>query len=778
MMNRKSISERKEDEEMKNRLNISSVQNFGETLLFDFKAEGPWQRFFRAGNDFYVRNNIDISDVPSSVSIIPFLGNLLPLAWICDAEVVVPEVDEDFFQSLPAIQRVYGQYYPALSFDGSLTTDRIVRNKSHENDGVGLFFSGGLDSVSSLWELEGKKPVLLTLWGSDIKLLDHEGWRIVRNHVERFSQHGGFSRVTIESSFREFINEEAIDEYIRRQVDVGWWFGFQFGLGIISHGAPIAWKRNLSTLYFSGAGSWLDPKYQDEAKNAKLRSAGTSQMVETPKFCGVKIVCAQSDWKRQRKIEFAAPRSLDRTDAGNDLSWRVCWRSDGGSNCCHCEKCFRTIYGLIAAGYDPVRFGFPAERTRLSEAKKLWDTSSFNFETRCLWKDIQEAFSQWDGTSIPKETEWILRYDFGPLSLNKKIVREIKRPFKKWRRKIVRHQEKKRLIAKTKEFFNQDRRILYTGVPDYTNLGDQAIAIATRLFLEKIAPDFDVLEMTDQQFGRVKKRLPSLILRDTPVILQGGGHMGINWFEAGEKPRREILQTLTDRPMILFPQTIDYGDSPEGREQLEISKPIYCSCSRLTITAREKFSFDIMKEAYPDVKVILVPDIALTLPRFRSDATRRGLMFCMRTDKERTFGAWKTRCLLELCENFASDFKFTSMIAAEDFPPSERVHWVDHKLKEFSQAELVITDRLHGMLFAVVTETPCVVLESATHKTKGVFDWVKNLGYISYANSVEEAAHETERLLGKTDCHYDPHDFLPAFAPLKEALEQAFSCSD
>ena len=37
---------------------------------------------------------------------------------------------------------------------------------------------------------------------------------------------------------------------------------------------------------------------------------------------------------------------------------RVCWESRGGENCCHCEKCYRTILGLIAEGADPNDYGF------------------------------------------------------------------------------------------------------------------------------------------------------------------------------------------------------------------------------------------------------------------------------------------------------------------------------------------------------------------------------------------------------------------------------------
>ena len=43
------------------------------------------------------------------------------------------------------------------------------------------------------------------------------------------------------------------------------------------------------------------------------------------------------------------------------MKLRVCWESAGGSNCCHCEKCLRTILAIYAEGADPRDFGFDYE---------------------------------------------------------------------------------------------------------------------------------------------------------------------------------------------------------------------------------------------------------------------------------------------------------------------------------------------------------------------------------------------------------------------------------
>ncbi|GHT41089.1 hypothetical protein AGMMS49921_03590 [Endomicrobiia bacterium] len=41
---------------------------------------------------------------------------------------------------------------------------------------------------------------------------------------------------------------------------------------------------------------------------------------------------------------------------------------------------------------------------------------------------------------------------------------------------------------------------------------------------------------------------------------------------------------------------------------------------------------------------------------------------------------------------------------------------VNNELMKYARSKIVVTDRLHGMLFSVITKTPCVVMGSYTHK--------------------------------------------------------------
>ena len=73
---------------------------------------------------------------------------------------------------------------------------------------------------------------------------------------------------------------------------------------------------------------------------------------------------------------------------------------------------------------------------------------------------------------------------------------------------------------------------------------------------------------------------------------------------------------------------------------------------------------------------------------------------------------------------------------------------------EFRHARLVITDRLHGMIFAVITGTPCIVIDSKSPKVRGCYEWIKQLDYIKFIDSAEDI-EKTFRQIPNKNFVYD-----------------------
>ena len=81
-------------------------------------------------------------------------------------------------------------------------------------------------------------------------------------------------------------------------------------------------------------------------------------------------------------------------------------------------------------------------------------------------------------------------------------------------------------------------------------------------------------------------------------------------------------------------------------------------------------------------------------------------------------------------------------------------------LNEFLRCKVVITDRLHGMLFAAITKTPCIVTKSLDYKITGTYEWIKDLNYIKFVeqldtNLIKQLGMELINLNEKTNIDFE-----------------------
>lgn len=50
---------------------------------------------------------------------------------------------------------------------------------------------------------------------------------------------------------------------------------------------------------------------------------------------------------------------------------------------------------------------------------------------------------------------------------------------------------------------------------------------------------------------------------------------------------------------------------------------------------------------------------------------------------------------------------------------------VGEQLIKFAKSKVIVTDRLHGLIFALITNTPCIVISSYNQKLKEFTDMLK-----------------------------------------------------
>lgn len=84
---------------------------------------------------------------------------------------------------------------------------------------------------------------------------------------------------------------------------------------------------------------------------------------------------------------------------------------------------------------------------------------------------------------------------------------------------------------------------------------------------------------------------------------------------------------------------------------------------------------------------------------------------------------------------------------------------MDAKLDQFRKSNIILTDRLHGMIFALITGTPAIVFDNKNHKVKfSYLDWLQNVDYIYFADqmSKEEIMHTISAYQHDNEGHAAP----------------------
>lgn len=318
------------------------------------------------------------------------------------------------------------------------------------------------------------------------------------------------------------------------------------------------------------------------------------------------------------------------------------------------------------------------------------------------------------------------------------------------------------------------KAVYLIGTPDHGNLGDQAIAIAELTLLSAISGgDIDIWEIPQGKFKYHESAIKKHIKKEDVILIHGGGNMGVEWF-AVERLTRQIITEFPENKIVIMPQTIFYGESEIGKQELANSIEIYSRHPNLHICAREQTSYEKMRACYPENNIYLVPDMVLYLERNDPQFDRSGIVLCFRRDPEGTLSEENHETLRGMASALDSDVSFTDTVIAEPQVYARREFYFQQKLYQFKRAKLVVTDRLHGMVFCAITGTPCVALSNYNHKVKGVYEWIRQHENIVYADSMADVPTAMDRLYKASEYHtyrYNAAKLAPLYNIIFEIIE-------
>ena len=362
-------------------VDISSVTK-NEKILFDLKlSKGLRKYFFKT--KFQIEYDTKI-ECDSSISQIPALSLVAPVAWARGADIILDRADEAHLNTLQNIRKILESWHPQFVSNSQIRAANIVNNKFH-NGKCGVLFSGGLDSLTAYLRNRAEHPTLITLLMNEDRYLSY--YNNLKTAFQQFATHQGnnihFIRTDIWNGTNNVINNMSLAD------DFGlpaWWRTVSLGLVTLGLCAPLTASAGIGNVRFASA-------FHD-----KHAVTDGSFYLSKTEFCwaDIKAIHDSTDLTRQQKIRYFLKGHTDLYKyllVCNNLGTHPTPSSKPyPENCGYCEKCLRTITGLILEGIDPVQCNFVVNDDILSFIRHAITSGSLNLteDNALFWQDIQE----------------------------------------------------------------------------------------------------------------------------------------------------------------------------------------------------------------------------------------------------------------------------------------------------------------------------------------------------------------------------------------------------
>ncbi len=371
---------------------------------YSFSVSEELDIFFDKEKKMFVEFDIDISDIPKSILVIPFVANMAPLVWLTNSNLWIEEVDRRYYDSLYRVKNSYQNMYPHYKFGGNIISAKTVYNKYNIERSAVQLFSGGLDAITTTIRISDKEPILINIFGWCKN--DKENYNIFesdKKNISIFSKKNNLESNFIKSNFAIIINSKNVDNKYKKNLKDSWWHGLQHGMSFIGHAIPLAYKYKAEDIYIASS----------YALDGVRNTCSSDPAVDIEiKYASGGVVHDGFELNRQQKLSLIVNKQKE---IKSDYPLRVCSFND--RNCCKCEKCFRTILGLIAEGADIKKFGFEINGDIKKHFVDLMDNNiqfwGVEKESRVYWPMIRKRMLENKNNIQEKEfVEWFLNYDF------------------------------------------------------------------------------------------------------------------------------------------------------------------------------------------------------------------------------------------------------------------------------------------------------------------------------------------------------------------------------
>lgn len=311
-------------------------------------------------------------------------------------------------------------------------------------------------------------------------------------------------------------------------------------------------------------------------------------------------------------------------------------------------------------------------------------------------------------------------------------------------------------------------RFILMNTPDHGNMGDHALALAALKFFNKYFPQYEVVEFTGKQWDYCYRIIQEQLNHKDIIFFVGGGYMGNVWPKESERVRK-IIEAFPDNKKVFLPQTFYYQENDFGRDF-----KFYGCKENILYIHREHNSYDMFLKNVVVKKEcnLLYPDMVFGLADKQTEGIRDGIKICIRRDKERIIDSRIIGKIEDYCQKEGINYSYIDTVIDRNINQSERSEQLNELFNNIKSARLLVTDRLHGMIFATILGTPCVVFDNLTGKIEGEYRWISNLKYVSLCENDDAILDNIRDMYVLKDTEYPKEFFKEEFQNMADDIRK------
>lgn len=373
-------------------------------VRYDYQAPDRFKKYIKGENHLFVEFPAsDKEFIPEGILTVPFVGIMLTAAMLMGIKIKVRELDETFAKSLKNIEDAFQRMYHTEKIKIEVSSQKTTLCNYTAGEQSSLFFTGGVDATSALISTFSKKPLLINIWGGDLRLTDQDSHAELEQYLKRLTQAMGLEFCFVKTNAREMFDENALGELclktLGRKYNHDWWSSIAHILSMLTTAAPLMYSRKIKEHYIGSSYEVTSDTFD----------SNNEQLVKVIKYSSGSFHIVDKELDRNEKVKRIIQYEKAISDTGEKIppiELKVCWNRQAGKNCCSCEKCYRTIMNIIVNCGNPVDLGFPVDHKVFENMKEYLSTKKVN---KAFWIPIQKEFLKEEAYWRKNEdVSWIL----------------------------------------------------------------------------------------------------------------------------------------------------------------------------------------------------------------------------------------------------------------------------------------------------------------------------------------------------------------------------------